>query len=109
MLQDDRNEEWRITKRIGIHISTNQRVRVDEDGEVIVESRVRDRDVTSECSAELMKSYNSDGYYVIIRHNGVMIASLGIGGFSRLVQKHKEYYVVLAKGATVSFKVFMKC
>ncbi len=68
-------------------------------------------DVTSQCRAELVKSGSSSGHYVRLMHKGTMVALLGM--YSGLKLKMGQgtncrYKVELAKGATVSFHVFLK-
>ncbi len=64
-------------------------------------------DITTECTTELRKSGQSDGYYSGIMHDGVLVAALGFGR-TKPINIKKGYKVEPAKGAVVSFRVFKK-
>jgi len=62
------------------------------------------RDVTSECTAELVRSRHSEGYYCSVIYKGRSILALGIDDLSKCILK-PGYRIVKAENASVSFRV----
>lgn len=57
---------------------------------------------TSECTAELVKSQHSDGYYVAVKYRNKIILTLGINDASKAILA-PGYVIRKARGAIVSF------
>jgi len=82
-----------------------------EHGKVVVEARMAPRptpkNITSECSVELVKSQHSGGWYVLIKHGDKQLFALGLDDKSAHLQLRgsKGYRVTKAKNATVSFNI----
>ena len=67
-------------------------------------------EITSECRPVLVKSASSNGFYVKLVRRNKLIALLGAykGGVLMAEGTASKYKVQAAKGATISFHVFMK-
>lgn len=63
-----------------------------------------ERDITSECTVELVQSHHSDGYYCSVLHDGKSILALGVDEASKCLLK-PHYRIKKAYGATVSFRI----
>lgn len=98
------DEKWDLVKRTGMRVGKNERV-VIRDGEVVVERLVQERDVTSECTVELRKSGESDGYYVSVNHNGKSIIALGLDENSKVIIRSNGYRLEKSPDGHVSFRV----
>lgn len=71
----------------------------------------KERDVTSECWAELRTSMSSEGVYVAIGHgakDSVFLFGICAAETPRLVRRYGNYRLVSAKGARIGFRVMMK-
>ena len=61
-------------------------------------------DIMDECTASLIKSRHSDGYYCGVNYKGRIILALGIDKVSRCIID-EGFVIERAKGATVSFRI----
>ena len=86
---------------------------VMENSQIIIYRRVeekvrKERDITSECTAELVRSMNTDGHYCAIKYEGITIFALGIDYKSKAIPAHhhgKHLRLSPARNATVSFHI----
>lgn len=103
--------KWKEIAKINSLPSTDTRLRarevVDKNGkpylavEIYEDSSV---DVTEECTAELVRSQHSGGFYCSIIHDDKSIIALGIDDASKCIVQ-RGYKLVKADGAVVSFRV----
>ncbi len=99
------NNKWDIVRRTGLRLGKNERISVTPEGEIVVEREVQERDVTAECTAELRKSKQCDGYYVAIKHGDKCIVALGLDDISKFIIRTNGYTLEKTPEGHVSFRV----
>lgn len=101
------SKNWKTIKTIRLDsINEKDEVRcLIRDNEIVIQKNSEPVDVTTECTAELVESMHSSGYYCAIKHKGKTIAALGVDSFSAHLIKNAKYYLVKSPGAIVSFRV----
>lgn len=97
--------KWDVIRKTGVRLGKNERISVTPEGEIVVERLVVERDVTAECTAELRKSKQCDGYYVAIKHEGKCIVALGLDDISKFIIRSNGYTLEKTPEGHVSFRV----
>lgn len=103
-----RTKESEIIKRTGYFPKQGEWFEQDANGEIVIKRETTDRDVTTECSVQLVPSTVSKGYYVLLLHKDKRIAAIGLSELFRsypMVPGKGNYKLVKAERAAVSFRV----
>jgi hypothetical protein len=97
-------EAWDVVKRTGLKLRKDERV-VLLNGEVVVERKAIERDVTDECTAEIRKSKSSEGYYIALVHEGKAIIAFGLDENSKYIIRSNGYRLEKSPDGHVSFRI----
>ncbi len=100
----DAGGTWKTVRRTGFYLGKDERAYI-RGNKLVVERFFKEQDLSDECTAELVKSKHSSGYYVALRYRGKTIVALGIGEAHKALIMENGFRIVKAEGAEVSFRV----